>query len=144
LSYIYQTMDKAQNKPYSSVQHTPSSEFFKVYLYNVFWKLLSCKELSSWYHEYARRTLLNSKGRKESVSICNSWYNSFSNNSSLKPDSYSLYQGRLQRPKINKIQFHHPIYKIVKEVSVFFKMLPKLWIYKILKNWSICSSHIKS
>jgi hypothetical protein len=31
LSYIYQTMDKVQNKPYSSVQHTPSSESFKVY-----------------------------------------------------------------------------------------------------------------
>jgi hypothetical protein len=25
-------MDKVQNKPYSSVQHTPSSESFKVYL----------------------------------------------------------------------------------------------------------------
>jgi hypothetical protein len=28
--HIYQTMDKVQNKPYSSVQHTPSSESFKV------------------------------------------------------------------------------------------------------------------
>jgi hypothetical protein len=29
--HIYQTMDKVQNKPYSSVQHTSSSESFKVY-----------------------------------------------------------------------------------------------------------------
>jgi hypothetical protein len=33
LNHIYQTMDKVQNKPYSSVQHTPSSESFKVYLW---------------------------------------------------------------------------------------------------------------
>jgi hypothetical protein len=31
LSSIYQTMDKVQNEPYSSVQHTPSSESFQVY-----------------------------------------------------------------------------------------------------------------
>jgi hypothetical protein len=29
--HIYQTMDKVQNKPHSSVHHTPSSESFKVY-----------------------------------------------------------------------------------------------------------------
>jgi hypothetical protein len=28
----YQTMDRVQNKPNSSVQHTPLSEFFQVYL----------------------------------------------------------------------------------------------------------------
>jgi hypothetical protein len=32
LSSTYKTMDKVQNKPNSSVQHTPSSESFEVYL----------------------------------------------------------------------------------------------------------------
>jgi hypothetical protein len=32
LSSTYKTMDKVQNKPNSSVQHTPSSESFQVYL----------------------------------------------------------------------------------------------------------------
>jgi hypothetical protein len=31
LSSTYKTMDKAQNKPNSSAQHTPSSESFQVY-----------------------------------------------------------------------------------------------------------------
>jgi hypothetical protein len=31
LSSTYKTMDKVQNKPNSSVQHTPSSESFQVY-----------------------------------------------------------------------------------------------------------------
>jgi hypothetical protein len=31
LSSTYKTMDKVQNKPSSSVQHTPLSESFKVY-----------------------------------------------------------------------------------------------------------------
>jgi hypothetical protein len=31
LSSIYKTMDKVQNQPNSSVQHTPSSESFQVY-----------------------------------------------------------------------------------------------------------------
>jgi hypothetical protein len=31
--HIYQTMDKVQNKPYRSVQHTPSSESLKVYMF---------------------------------------------------------------------------------------------------------------
>jgi hypothetical protein len=34
LSSTYKTMDKVQNKPNSSVQHTPSSESFQVYLCN--------------------------------------------------------------------------------------------------------------
>jgi hypothetical protein len=32
LSSTYKTMDRVQNKPNSSVQHTPSSESFQVYL----------------------------------------------------------------------------------------------------------------
>jgi hypothetical protein len=32
LPSTYQTMDRVQNKPNSSVQHTPSSESFQVYL----------------------------------------------------------------------------------------------------------------
>jgi hypothetical protein len=35
LSSTYKTMDKVQNKPNSSVQHTPSSESFQVYVHVV-------------------------------------------------------------------------------------------------------------
>jgi hypothetical protein len=42
-NHIYQTMDKVQNKPYSSVRHTPSSESFKVYLF-------TCPSLNILHH----------------------------------------------------------------------------------------------
>jgi hypothetical protein len=34
LSHTYKTMDRVQNKPNSSVQHTPSSESFQVYQFS--------------------------------------------------------------------------------------------------------------
>jgi hypothetical protein len=37
LSSTYKTMDSVQNKPNSSVQHTPSSESFQVYLQIISW-----------------------------------------------------------------------------------------------------------
>jgi hypothetical protein len=36
LSSTYKTMDTVQNKPNSSVQHTPSSESFQVQLFELF------------------------------------------------------------------------------------------------------------